>query len=117
MNGVTPRETSKPDFSGLLSCGRHVVFEAKATMSATSFPFGSLAEHQAAALHRAYRWGAVSFVYVLDGHQRRWVLPWKEIEKTKLQRESYPFDDAPTRKREGETWLQAWERIEAQGMT
>lgn len=113
-----PREKSKPDFSGFLNNGRHVVFEAKATMSTTSFSFSDIADHQEATLRRAFRWNAISFVYVLDGHQRRWVLPWYTIRCCRVGRESFPFnDETPARKREGETWLETWKRLEQEGMT
>lgn len=88
-----PREKSKPDFSGFLSDGRHVVFEAKVTQSKTSFPFSKIEEHQAEHLEAAYRADAVSFLYVLDGEQRRWVVPFEVV--VVLERDSFPFNEPP----------------------
>lgn len=106
-----PREASKPDFSGCMSDGRHVVFEAKATLSETSWSFHDIADHQAAAIEFAADAGAVSFVYILDGSRHKWVVPWDTIAAIS-DRSSFPFDDPVFRKIEGETWLDTWRRLE-----
>lgn len=74
-----PREASKPDFSGWLPGGTHVVFEAKATLAETSFDFNMITEGQWEHLQAAHENDAVSFVYVLDGKGRRWVVPFGHI--------------------------------------
>lgn len=109
------REESKPDFSGFISSGgRHVVFEAKATLSETSFDFGRIANHQLEHLSIAHHAGAIAFVYVLDGLERKWLLPMPVIWSWMQQRKSFPFDagDGELQKQDGETWLEAWQRIE-----
>jgi len=108
------REASKPDFSGfLMVTGMHVVFEAKATLSKTSLPFSSIAKHQWEHLNKAYFSDAVSFVYVLDGADRKWVFPWGAILGAAKTRKSMPLvDGSPYQKQPGETWLGALARIE-----
>lgn len=107
-----PREASKPDFSGFLTGGRHVVFEAKATMSETSFPFAQITRGQAEYLHTAHENGALAFVYVLDKQRRKWVLPWSVFIELAEQRASYPFDpESPHLKIKGETWLDTLKRL------
>lgn len=120
--GNVPREPSKPDFSGVLAepAGRHVVFEAKSTLSETSFPFANIADHQAERLSTADAWGAVSFVYILDGQKRKWVVPWGEVERCRhvVDRKSFPFSGADWRfrKQDGETWLERWRKLEMEGL-
>lgn len=107
-----PREASKPDFSGFLSGGQHVVFEAKATMSKTSFPFSQITRGQAAHFDIAEKSGAIAFVYVLDGMRRKWVLPWSVVSEISENRASYPFDpESPNLKIKGETWLDTLKRL------
>lgn len=101
-----PRAKSKPDFSGFLADGRHVVFEAKATLSETSFGFDAISEHQREHLEAADNAGAMSFVYVLDGLRRKWVIPFATIRLCEATRGSFPFPQFPQmEKRAGETWL------------
>lgn len=101
-----PREKSKPDFSGCLPGGRHVVFEAKATLNKTSFAFSLISEHQAFHLGRAEVMGSVAFVYVLDGNRDKWVIPWVVIRSVWTERGSFPFSPlSPFKKQPGETWL------------
>lgn len=110
-----PREASKPDFSGVYPYGRHVVFEAKATLSKTRFDFNQISEGQWDHLSLAHRWGASAFVYVLDGRRRKWVLPWRVIEAT--DRRSFPFNEDMKhfQKKRGETWLDTWGRLMDEG--
>jgi len=114
------REKSKPDFSGLVLhgplAGRHVVFEAKATMERERFDFSLIQDHQAEHLSIASTGGALSFVYVLDGFGFQWVLPWPWIQhEMDLGIASLQFDDWPSGLRErGETWLDVCERLDAQ---
>lgn len=105
-----PREASKPDFSGVVGQrGRHVVFEAKATLSKTSWPLAKLTDHQLEHLELASDLGAIAFVYVLDGARRKWVFPVEHIRG--LGRASAPFE-GPWEKKKGETWLDTWRRLE-----
>ena len=105
-------EPSKPDFSGVLRGGRHVVFEAKATLSDTSFSFSNITDHQWDHLDQADAAGAMSFLYLLDGERRKWVVPWWVVLELDDERSSYPFDSYPRhRKRRGETWLDALQRL------
>lgn len=127
-----PREKSKPDFSGHLADGRHVVFEAKVTKSTTSFDFNLITRSrdendpgQWEVLQAAHDSGAVAFVYVLDGEGRRWVLPWDVIRYYyRNGSSSFPFDDhSPHRQRgewhrrgaafywEGEDWFSTIQRV------
>lgn len=69
------RAKSKPDFSGVLPGGRHIVFECKATMERNRFDCDRVTEHQMEHLLTAHTYGALAFVYVLDGSQRKWVVP------------------------------------------
>lgn len=102
---------SKPDFSGVLEDGRAVVFEAKATMSTTSWPLDDLADHQADHLSEAAELGAAAFVYILDGERNKWVVPWQVL--VNVDRESYPFGGFEShRKQDGETWVDTLERLE-----
>lgn len=111
-----PRAPSKPDFSGWLLGGRHVVFEAKATLSETSFSYHQIADHQWEHLDLADKAGAVAFVYVLDGRRRKWVLPWSHVLEWKDVRASFPFNENPEsrecQKHDGETWLDTLDRLE-----
>lgn len=113
-DGVEARiEPSKPDFSGALRGGRHVVFEAKATLSGSSLDFSRIAEHQWDHLDQADAAGAVTFVYICDGRQRKWVVPWWRILEADEERNSYPFGTYPVEeKRTGETWLDTLVRLE-----
>ena len=114
------REKSKPDFSGCLPCGRHVVFEAKANFITTSLPFGQISEGQREHLSTASAWGAISFVFALDGKDRRWLIPWSELDHIEAveDKSSFAYDeDSPFLKRRGETWLDTWERLEKGGLT
>ena len=109
-------EPSKPDFSGFLPDGRHVVFEAKATLSKTSFPLPQISGHQWGVLNSAHRAGALSFVYVLDGNGDKWVFPWALVVACKAERESIPFSLDTYKKLRGQTWLGAWHRLEWEGL-
>lgn len=103
-----PREKSKPDFSGFLAgAGNHIVFDAKATMSETSFSFHDIQDHQREHLRLAEEFSATSFLYVLDGLRRKWVLPLQIVRHWEEEgRSSYPFgEDSPFEKRPGETFL------------
>lgn len=74
------REQSKPDFSGCLPGGRHIVFECKATMHKNRFDCRLLTDHQREHLIACHELGGLAFVYVLDGSQRKWVVPITAIE-------------------------------------
>lgn len=104
-------EPSKPDFSGFLPGGRHVVFEAKAILTrSTSFPFARIERHQWEHLDRAYQAGALAFVYLLNGDEK-WVIPWGRILAVADTRASFPLlPGDPCIKRLGETWF---DRLEA----
>lgn len=118
-------EASKPDFSGYLPGGRHVVFEAKSTLVETRFDLDLLADHQLDHLQRAVDHGALAFVYVLDGLGRKWVLTTEAILGAMIYRSSVPFDISTARLEvrgewtrrgsafvwEGEGWLDAMLRI------
>lgn len=119
------REASKPDFSGHLSCARHVVFEAKTSLHFTRFDFANISDGQRQYLDHAHACGAVAFIYLLDNYRRRWVLPWGEV----LRREnvhgksSFTLPESPhfiessdLKKKRGETWLDAYRRIEMGGL-
>lgn len=112
-------EPSKPDFSGFLPDGRHVVFEAKACMSETSFPFSSIERHQAEHLDLAQKSGAIAFIYVLDGLDRKWVIPWRAVLVTLTTRKSFPLseEEGAFRKRDPETWLDTWKYLKSEGLT
>lgn len=76
------REQSKPDFSGCLPGGRHIVFECKATLNCSRFdctPDRLITKGQLEHLRVAHELGAVSFVYVLDGENRKWVVPYEVL--------------------------------------
>ena len=106
-------EKSKPDFSGWAREGRHVVFEAKATQVTTRFDLSLLADHQHRAIVDAGEAGAIAFVYLLSGYgdeAGKWVLPWWLF--VDVDGSSIPLDHPVYLKRGGETWLDAWERIE-----
>lgn len=107
-----PREPSKPDFSGCLASGRHVCFEAKATLSKTSLSFHAIAEHQWDHLNAVFQAGGVAFVYVLDGDRNKWLVPWAEVLETDKTRSSFPFSLERFQKVEGETWLDTLTRLE-----
>lgn len=106
-------EPSKPDFSGFLCDGRHVVFEAKAMLSPhKSFPFSRIAQHQWDHLTRAHEAGAVAFLYLLRGDEK-WVIPWDHVIQWVDERASFPLTDCTAYpKLLGETWLDTFERIE-----
>lgn len=98
-----PREKSKPDFSGFLAGGRHVVFEAKATESETSFDFNKVLEHQYDHLQAADDAGAASFLYVLDGVGGRWLIPWFNVVCCeKAGRSSFAFNEGSSLQQQGE---------------
>ncbi|MFU8803192.1 MAG: Holliday junction resolvase RecU [Bradymonadaceae bacterium] len=106
-----PREKSKPDFSGVIKGGRHIVFEAKATLNKTSFPFSQISKGQEEHLEAAKAMGAVAFIYVLDGNRDKWVIPWITIQAFRLDRESFPLNpQSPLKKEIGETWLDTLSR-------
>lgn len=111
------REKSKPDFSGFLPDSRHVIFEAKATESTTSFGFGQITDHQWQYLDRAHTAGSISFVYVLDGLRRKWVIPWARVLECDEYRSSFPFEFSDFIKKRGETWLACWQRLEREELT
>ena len=70
------REKSKPDFSGVLPGGRHIVFECKATLEKSRFDHKALlTDHQREHLLKAHEYGALAGVYVLDGQQRKFWIP------------------------------------------
>jgi len=101
-----PRAKSKPDFSGCLRGGRHVVFEAKSTLEPARFDLANLAKHQRAHLVDAAFLGSVAFVYVVSGERRKYVIPLAVIESADAK--SVRFD-APgvVEKLELETWYDA----------
>ena len=114
------REASKPDFSGHLPCGRHVTFEAKASLNTTSFGFGQITKGQRQYLNSAYECGCISFVFILDGLRRRWLIPWGEVLRVEAVegRASFPYEeDSAFQKQRGETWLDCWQRLEKGGLT
>ena len=119
-------EESKPDFSGHLSDGSHVVFEAKTSLHKTRFSFDQIRPGQADHLADAEACGAVSFIYLLDNLRRRWVIPWSVVERLKAieNRQSFAYPESPhfidrfsaCQKRPGETWLDAYTRLEMEGI-
>lgn len=114
------REKSKPDFSGLVIsgplAGRHVVFEAKATMEQSRFDFSLIQSHQAEHMELASIGGALSFCFVIDGQGGKWVLPWQWIQHQMNQgNASLQLSTCESgRCRPGETWLDTCERLHAQ---
>lgn len=114
------REKSKPDFSGTRPGGRHIVFEGKATLSKTSIQLSAVSPGQWERLELQHEWGAISFVYVLTGERTHWVIPfrrWVEIE-AEGERSSFSFVEESDAYRcgRGETWLDAWDRLEGEGL-
>jgi len=107
------RETSKPDFSGFMPDGQHVVFEAKAILGKVkSFPFSRIAKNQWERLDQAHKSGAVAFVYLLNGEDK-WVIPWEHLIQWVDKRASFPLTDcAAYVKYRGDTWLDIWNLIE-----
>jgi penicillin-binding protein-related factor A (putative recombinase) len=104
-----PRAKSKPDFSGCLRGGRHVVFEAKSTEEPERFDLKNLAKHQREHLLDAAFLGSVAFVYVVsraNREDRKYIIPVAVIESTETK--SVRFD-APgvVEKLERETWFDA----------
>lgn len=115
-----PCQKSKTDFSGYAYDGRHIEFEAKATLTETRLPFDNIADHQETKLERAHEWGAISFIYALDGRRRRWVLPWPAVAFMQNHRSSFPFRDGLAYQKDAdakETWLDTWVRLEMAGLT
>ena len=100
------RAESKPDFSGCITAGRYVVFEAKATLEKERFGLKNLATHQRDHLLTASFMGALAFVYVLSGERRKYMIPMYVLEAATGA--SVRFD-APgvVEKLDGETWLDA----------
>lgn len=108
-----PREASKPDFSGFLFGGTHIVFEAKSTENKTSFGFALISRGQKKHLALAHKAGAVSFVYVLSGDDEKFVIPWKQIED--CEKKSLKFSDIDDCKKvKGESFLATLARIECE---
>lgn len=120
------RETSKPDFSGHLTDARHVVFEAKTTLHPTRFDFDNISTGQREHLSSAHACGAAAFVYLLDNLRRRWVLPWGEVLRLEnvhgvaslaLPESPHFLDESEALKKlTAETWLDAYERLEREGL-
>lgn len=121
-------ETSKPDFSGHLPNGRHVAFEAKALLKpGTSFPFGNITAGQWEQLDRLHRpsgvqdvdGNGISFLYVLNGPEEKWVIPWAQIVRVMTESRSFPLtaEHGELKKRGVETWLDTWNRLDAGGWT
>jgi recombination protein U len=129
------REKSKPDFSGFLLVGsrmdtvendlwsgQHVVFEAKSTLSKTSWPLSDLKDHQRERLNRANQTGAVAFVYLLSGERRKYVVPmdvyewWADTDSgsipfpARFNPRGVPVLD-PYEKQRQETWLDTYIRV------
>ena len=105
------RAESKPDFSGCITAGRHVVFEAKATLEKERFDLKNLATHQRDHLLSASYMGALAFVYVLSGERRKYLIPMRLIELSEAK--SVRFDvPGVVEKLDGETWLDAAGRLE-----
>lgn len=73
------RSKSKPDYSGCIAGGRHVVFEAKATLEVDRFDLKNLRDHQLKHLTTAAQMGAIAFVYVLAGDQSKYIIPVSKI--------------------------------------
>jgi penicillin-binding protein-related factor A (putative recombinase) len=100
------RAESKPDFSGCIAAGRHVVFEAKATLEKERFDLKNLATHQRDHLLTASFMGALAFVYVLSGERRKYLIPMYVLEAATGA--SVRFDvPGVVEKLDGETWLDA----------
>jgi penicillin-binding protein-related factor A (putative recombinase) len=100
------RAESKPDFSGCITAGRHVVFEAKATLNVDRFDLKNLATHQREHLLTASFMGALAFVYVLSGERRKYLIPMCVLEAATGA--SVRFDvPGVVEKLDGETWLDA----------
>jgi recombination protein U len=100
------------DYMGTLQGGRAVTFDAKATLSETSFPFSNIADHQLEIMTTVARLGGIAFVYVLSGLQDKYVLPVNAdgVIAGVTDRKSFPFDEH-FRKPTGETWLDTLERL------
>ena len=114
-------ETSKPDFSGHLADGRHVVFEAKTTLHPTRFDFSNISKGQRQHLDYADTCGAMAFVYLLDNMRRRWVLPWWFVlsMESVCEKSSFPLPESPHfntndssfQKKNKETWVDTYRRV------
>jgi penicillin-binding protein-related factor A (putative recombinase) len=112
-----PRSKSKPDFSGHSPAGRHIVFEAKSSLCETRFDFGLITDGQYRILKQAHQSGCISFIYFIDGARRRWVIPWRAVQETEIERFSLPLIEPNLvyQKRPGETWLATWKRLAEAG--
>ena len=100
------RAESKPDFSGCITAGRHVVFEAKATLNVERFDLKNISAGQRDHLLSASYMGALAFVYVLSGERRKYLIPMYVLEAATGA--SVRFDvPGVVEKLDGETWLDA----------
>lgn len=120
------------DFAGHTSAGRHIALEAKCTLDSKVFYLSSqLSDFQWQVLTNAGAAGAISFVYLCalwwelraKGQPlvERFVLPVNgsgEIAGLS-DRAPFHFDEFSSRFKvgNGETWFEAWNRLEESGFT
>ena len=105
----TKRAKSKPDFSGVIRGGRHVVFDAKSTLEYNRLDLKNIAKHQLEHLRRCDELGGIAFVYVLSGERRKFVVSVSVIDAAKGA--SVRLDcDQVFEKMPGETWFDVVER-------
>lgn len=95
------------DFAGLLSGGRYVAFDAKATEALTFKP-SQLEQHQGEILRDVERMGGLAFVYVFGGDGSKHVIPIGAVEKGT----GIDLRDHKYMKSAGETWLETIIRIQ-----
>lgn len=62
--------------------GRTIIFDAKETSSATSFPLGNISGHQYELLQSWHEKGAISFliVHFVKKHEEVYLLPFKQLQ-------------------------------------
>lgn len=105
-------EQSKPDYSGYdIATGKHIVFEAKATRSTTRFDLKNLTDGQREHLTDASFAGALAFVYVLTGDQRKLLIPMRLIESAEGASVNFETEGV-VEKYDRETWFDAARRLE-----
>ena len=62
-NGIIPKQ-STVDFAGLISGGKYIAYDAKETMSKTSFPLGNIKQHQFLYLEMVNMLGGIGFFFI-----------------------------------------------------